>query len=90
MTKELNALKVRGNLGEILEMVYYNGDEYVIKRGTKPMAVLIPVDEFESYKKQREFDMKVSDKIRNKAKTYTSKEIETYVNKALNEVRKNA
>lgn len=90
MTKELTALKVRGNLGEILEKVYYQGDEYIIKRGKKPMAVLIPLDEFENYKKQRKTDMKVFDKIRAKARGYTAKEIEADVKEAIKAVRKGA
>lgn len=90
MTKELKALKVRSNLGEILEEVYYKGTEYIIKRGEKPMAVLIPLDEFESYKKQRETDMKVFDRIRSKAKSYTLKEIEADVEEAIKAVRKGA
>lgn len=90
MTKELTALKVRGNLGEILEKVYYRGDEYIIKRGKKPMAVLIPLDEFENYKKQREKDMKVFDRIRAKAKAYSPKEIEADVEHAIKAVRQGA
>lgn len=90
MTRELTALKVRGSLGEILEKVYYKGEEYVIKRGKKPMAVLIPLDEFESYKKQREADMKIFDKIRAKAKAYSTKEIEADVEEAIKAVRKGA
>lgn len=90
MAKELTALKVRGNLGEILEEVYYKGEKYIIKRGKKPMAVLIPLDEFENYKKQREIDMRVFDRIREKAKDYPAKEIETDVEKVIKAVRKGA
>ncbi len=88
MSKELTALKVRGSLGEILEEVYYKGEEYIIKRGKKPMAVLIPLDEFESYKKQREADMKVFDRLRAKAKSYSTKEIGADVDAAIKAVRK--
>jgi prevent-host-death family protein len=87
MIKELTALKVRGNLGEILEQVYYKGDEYVIKRGKKPMAVLISPAEFESYKKQREIDMSTFDRIRARNKAYSSRVIETDINEAIKEVR---
>ncbi len=90
MAKELTALKVRGNLGEILEKVYYTGEEYIIKRGKKPMAVLISPAEFESYKKQRVTDMKVFDKIRAKARVYSAKEIEADVEEAIKAVRKSA
>lgn len=88
MAKELTALRVRGNLGEILEEVYYKGQEYIIKRGKKPMAVLIPPDEFESFKKQREMDMKVLSRIRAKAKAYSTKEIEADIEGAVKAVRR--
>lgn len=88
MAKELTALKVRGNFEEILEDVYSKGEEYVIKKGKKSMAVLIPLDEFESFKKQREIDMKVFEKIRARTKTYSPEEIETEVKDAIKAVRK--
>jgi prevent-host-death family protein len=88
MAKELNALKIRKSLGEILEEVYYRGEEYIIKRGKKPMAVLIPVDEFDSFKKQREKDMQVFSRIRAKAKAVPSKEVEKDVEEAVKAVRK--
>jgi len=90
MARELTALKIRGNLGEILEQVYYKGTEYIIKRGKKPMAALIPLDEFESLKKQREADMKVFDRIREKGKKFSAKEIEKDVDNAVKNIRKSA
>jgi hypothetical protein len=30
MVRKVNALKVRQNLGQLLEEVYYKGDQYVI------------------------------------------------------------
>lgn len=90
MAKELTALKMRGSLGEVLEEVYYKGQEFIIKRGKKPMAVLVPLDEFESFKRQRKADMGVFEKIRAKAKGYSAEEIESDVEKALKEVRQGA
>ncbi len=90
MAKELTALKVKDNLGKILEEVYYKGEEYIIKEGKKPMAVLVPLDEFENYKKQRETDMEVFDRIRKKTKAYSTKEIEADIEEAIKAVRKGA
>jgi prevent-host-death family protein len=90
MAKELTALKIRKSLGEILEEVYYRGEEYIIKRGKKPMAVLIPVTEFDNFKKQRLKDMQVFDKIRERAKGIPSKEIEADVQEAVRTARKRA
>jgi prevent-host-death family protein len=88
MAKELSALKIRKSLGEILEEVYYRGEEYIIKRGKKPMAVLIPINEFDNFKKQRQKDMQVFDKIRERAKGIPSKEIEADVQAAVRATRK--
>ena len=88
MAKELSALKIRKSLGEILEEVYYRGEKYIIKRGKKPMAVLIPINEFDNFKKQRQKDMQVFDKIRERAKGIPSKEIEADVQGAVRVARK--
>jgi antitoxin (DNA-binding transcriptional repressor) of toxin-antitoxin stability system len=88
MTKELNALTVRGSLGEILEKVFYNGEEYVIKRGNKPMAALIPVEAFEAFKRQRALDMVALNKIRKKVKGYSAPEVERDIREAILAVRK--
>ncbi len=86
MTKDLTALKMRGNLGEILEEVYYKGQEFIIKRGKKPMAVLISLDEFENLRKQRKTDMAIFDKIR--SKIHSSASIKKDVEEAMKAVRK--
>lgn len=90
MTKELTALKIRGNLGGILEEVYYRGQEFIIKRGKKPMAVLVSVEEFENFKKQRTMDIAIFDKIRSKAKAYPSGKIKRDIEEAVQAVRKGA
>ncbi len=90
MAKELTALKMRGNLGEVLEEVYYKGQEFIIKRGKKPMAALISLDEFDSYKRQRREDMSAFDKIRSKAKAGSAKGVEADIEEAIKAVRKGA
>lgn len=90
MAKELTALKMRGNLGEVLEEVYYKGQEFIIKRGKKPMAVLIPLDEFDSYKRQRREEMSIFDRIRSKAKAGAAKDVEADIEEVINAVRKGA
>lgn len=87
MAKEVSALKIRGNLGELLEEVYYRGEEFIVKRGKKPMAVLVPVEEFENFKRQRESDMTIFDKIREKVPARSDAELESDIEDALKVVR---
>jgi len=88
MQKAINALKVRKNLEEILEEVYYKGSHFVIKRGEKPMAVLISMPEYEAYLKQREEDFRVLSEIRERNKDKRAEEIEKDVEEAIRSVRK--
>lgn len=90
MAKELSALKIRGNLGGILEEVFYKGQEFIIKRGNKPMAVLVSLDEFDNFKKKRNTDIALFDKIRSKTKAYSSERIRKDVDAAVKAVRKGA
>lgn len=88
--RAINALNVRKSLGEILEEVYYEGkgSHFVIKRGEKPMAVLISMPEYEAYLKQHEEDFTVFDEIRKQNKDKRVEEIEKDVEEAIRTVRK--
>lgn len=44
MTRTITAIKARQNLGELLNRVSLNHDEFIIERGGKPMAAVIPVE----------------------------------------------
>jgi prevent-host-death family protein len=47
MPKEISALQIRNNLGEILNRVKYKSDLFLVKRAREPMGVLMGFDEYE-------------------------------------------
>ncbi len=47
MIREAPAMKVRNNLGELLDEVRYRGDSVMITKGGKPVAALIDMALFE-------------------------------------------
>jgi len=47
MVKKVNALNARKKLGQLLEKVYYKGDQFVIERAGRPMAAVVPVWQLE-------------------------------------------
>ena len=49
--KTINALKARQNFGEMLEQVYYRGDQFIIERAGKPMAAVVPLWQLEELQK---------------------------------------
>ncbi len=54
MVKRINALKARQNLGQLVEEVYYKGDQFIIERAGKPMAAVVPLWQLEDRSKRRE------------------------------------
>ena len=55
---------MNGTSSQILEAVYYRGDQYVIERAGKPMAVVVPIEQFEQWRKKRREFFALIDKIR--------------------------
>lgn len=47
MTHTIAAIKARQNLGDLLNRVSLKHDEFIIERGGRPMAVMIPIKKFE-------------------------------------------
>ena len=53
MKRKISALEARRKLGELLESVYYRGDEVVIERAGKVMAVIVPAERYETLERSR-------------------------------------
>lgn len=86
--KTVTAMRARGNLGRILEEVYYRGDEYVIERSGKPMAAVVPVEQYEQWRKEREAFFALADEIREGNKGVPSEVIERDIAAAVRAARK--
>jgi len=54
MLKKVNALKARQNFGQLVEEVYYKGDQFIIERAGKPMAAVVPLWQLEDRSQRRE------------------------------------
>lgn len=87
MVKKVNALKARKNLGQLLEEVYYKGDQYVIERAGRPMAAVVPVWQLEERQKRRERFFATVDEIRQKNKRVKPEVIEREIAEAVKAVR---
>jgi prevent-host-death family protein len=69
-------MRARGNLGQILEEVYYRGDQYIIERSGKAMAAVVPVEQFEQWRKEREAFFEVVDEIRERNRKVAPEQVE--------------
>lgn len=54
MLKRISAMKIRQNLGQVMNEVSIRGDEYVIERAGKPLVAIIPMEKY--WKLQRDLD----------------------------------
>jgi prevent-host-death family protein len=85
--RKVSALEARRRLGEILESVYYRGDEVVIERAGKVMAVMVPAERYQAMERSREriFQLVEKNWERNKDVPYDT--VEEEVGKAIAQAR---
>jgi prevent-host-death family protein len=87
MKRHVSAVDARKRLGEILESVYYRGDEVIIERAGKPMAVVIPAQQYERLQRDRERVLDLLEKNWEHNKDVPYEEIEKAIEEATTEVR---
>ena len=87
MKRKFSAVEARRKLGEILEGVYYRGDEVVIERAGKPMAVVLPMARYEMLERDRERFFELIEKNWEKNKDVPLEQIERDVDEAVRAVR---
>jgi len=90
VTKTVNALKARKNLGQLLEEVYYKGNQYVIERAGRPMAAVVPLWQLEEWQKRRDHFFKAVEGLWRRNKTVKAEVIEDEIEKAVRAVRAKA
>ena len=90
MVRKINALKVRQNLGQLLEEVYYKGDQYVIERAGRPMAAVVPVRQLKEWQGRRARFFRMVDDLRSTARKIKPTVVEREVADAVRAVRERA
>ena len=87
MRRRVSAVEARKRLGEILEGVYYRGDEVIIERAGKAMAVVIPAERYRALEQSRERLFELVDRVQESNKDVPFETIEREVAAAIEEVR---
>ncbi len=90
MVKKITAVKARQNLGQIMNEVSLLGDDYMIERAGKPLAVIISVDKYRSIQAKRLEAISRLDRIRDKMGDADPDAVEKLVNEAVRRGRKRA
>ncbi len=87
MLKIVSAIKVRQNLGLVMNEVALKSDEYIVERAGKPLVAIIPIEKFLSMKKEREEFFRLYDQIQGQAKPGSADEIDRDLDEAVTAVR---
>jgi antitoxin (DNA-binding transcriptional repressor) of toxin-antitoxin stability system len=90
MVRTVNALKARRGLGQLLEQVYYKGDQYVIERAGRAMAAVVPVWQLKAWQTRRERFLGLIDELGKKSRKVKPEVIEREVAEAVQAVRASA
>jgi len=80
--RRISAVEARKKFGEILESVCYRGDEVVIERAGRPMAVIIPSERYKAMEQSRERLFELIEKSQERNKNVPFEVIEKEVMKA--------
>jgi len=88
--RTVSALDARRRLGEVLEGVFYRGDEVVIERAGKPMAVVIPADRYEALERSRERLFDFIEQAQDRNRSVSEVDLAAEIDVAIREVRASA
>lgn len=47
MLVKISAVKVRQNLGQVMNLVAIRGDDYIVERAGKPLVAIIPIERYQ-------------------------------------------
>ncbi len=87
MKRILSAMEARRRFGEVIEGVHYRGDEVVIERAGKAMAVIIPKERYDAMERSRQRVLEFMEANWEHNKNVSADEIEQEIAEAIREVR---
>lgn len=90
MVKKVNALNARKKLGQLLEEVYYKGDQYVIERAGRPMAAVVPVWQLDERAARKDRLFAMVEEVWQRNRPLKSEVIGQEVKRAVRAVRRKA
>lgn len=67
MIKTISAMKVRQNLGQVMNEVALKEDEYIIERSGKPLVAIIPYGAYQKLLEERKDFFRMAAEMREKA-----------------------
>ena len=79
MEQTVNAVQARKQFGRLLEEVYYQGRRVIIERAGKPMAVLVPLEQYAQWQEQRRAFFAMVDEVQQRTRETSAEELEATI-----------
>ena len=87
MQKKISAMDARKNFGQVLNEAAYRGDDFIIERAGKAMAVIVSMEKYEIMRQSREEARTAADIIKNKMQGTDPASAESLIAEAILAVR---
>ena len=90
MVKRISAIKVRQNLGQVMNEVALKEDEYIVERAGKPLVAIIPIDQYQRLRGEKEEFFKMVAEIQKEAVRSGRKVVGLEIEEAVKAYRKSS
>ena len=87
MLTRIGAREARNRFADLLGRVGYGGDTVIVERSGKPLAVLVPIAQYEALVAERKAALSAVDRIRGKAPVVPEEEVAADVERAIRGAR---
>lgn len=88
MLKKISAIKVRQNLGQVMNEVALKEDEYIVERAGKPLVAIIPIEEYQRMKQEKDEFFQMFEKVQKGVRPGSEKTIDIEIEAAVRSSRK--
>lgn len=88
MLKRITAIKVRQNLGQVMNEVALKEDEYIVERAGKPLVAIIPIEEYRRMKQEKDEFFQMVEEMQKAARPGSEKTVNLEIEAAIKSYRK--
>jgi len=88
MEKRISAVQARRGFGQLLEEVFYRGDQVLVERAGRIMAVVVSPEVYQQWKKQRDEDFSIFHGLQERNADADPEEVERDIREGIAEARK--
>ncbi len=87
MIKKIGAVEARKSLGQVMNQVNQEGDDYIVERSGKPLVAIVSLEKYERLQENKNDFFASVKQIQARVKNKNSKSVNTALKEALNSIK---